>query len=36
MAFLRFRAEADPDLQQHLKSCPRNANTLVIVFKMNS
>ena len=25
MAFLRFRAEADPDLQQHLKSCPRNA-----------
>ena len=25
MAFLKFRAEADPDLQQHLKSCPRNA-----------
>ena len=25
MAFLTYRAEADPDLQQHLKSCPKNA-----------
>lgn len=25
MEFLRFHAEADPDMQQHLKSCPRNA-----------
>ena len=25
MAFLTYRAEADSDLQQHLKSCPRNA-----------
>ena len=24
MAFLTYRAEADSDLQQHLKSCPRN------------
>ena len=25
MAFLTYRAEADSDLQQHLKSCPKNA-----------
>ena len=25
MAFLTYRAEADPDLQQYLKSCPKNA-----------
>ena len=25
MALLKYRAEADPDLQQHLKSCPRYA-----------
>ena len=25
MAFLTYRAEADSDLRQHLKSCPRNA-----------
>ena len=25
MAFLTYCAEADPDLQQHLKSCPKNA-----------
>lgn len=25
MAFLTYRAEADPDLHQHLKSCPKNA-----------
>ena len=25
MAFLFYRAEGDPDLQQHLRSCPKNA-----------
>lgn len=25
MAFLKYRAEADPDLKQHLDSCPKNA-----------
>ena len=25
MAFFIYRAEVDSDLQQHLKSCPRNA-----------
>ena len=25
VAFLIYRAEADPDLQQYLKSCPKNA-----------
>ena len=25
MSFLKYRAAADPDLQQHLKSCPKNA-----------
>ena len=36
MAFLTYRAEADPDLQQHLKTCPKILNIPVIVFKMNS
>ena len=35
MAFLTYRAEADPDLQQHLNPVLKMISTLVIVFRTN-